>query len=175
MLFNLNSVNLISVHLKLKWYYREVAMSYDEGALKRELIRDEGQRLTAYRDSLGNWTIGVGHLLQGDELRELGGPGGRITESECAAFLAADIQEAESRLTHIFPSWRTLDDVRQRALLNLTFNLGMKLRKFVRFLGHMADQNWDEAVVELKDSRWWDQVGARGPRIAKMIRTGRAA
>lgn len=29
---------------------------YDEAALKRELIRDEGQRMKPYRDSLGNFS-----------------------------------------------------------------------------------------------------------------------
>lgn len=151
---------------------------FDEDALKRELIRDEGKRLTPYQDSRNYWTVGVGHLLVGQELLEFveigaGRPRKTLSEDECAAFLAADIQEAESRLTQLFPAWRSLDDVRQRALLNLTFNLGMKLGRFVGFLRYIEDEQWKEAVAELKNSRWWQQVGHRGPRIAYMIQTGK--
>lgn len=153
-------------------------MSYDEDALKRELLRDEGKRLTPYRDSLGNWTVGVGHLLLGNELMEFvdavtGTPRKTLTEADCAVFLAGDIADAEARLTRLLPGWRGLDDVRQRALLNLTFNLGMGLRKFVGFLRYVEDEQWPQAAAELKHSRWWKQVKARGPRIAKMIQFGR--
>ena len=150
---------------------------YDEDALQRELIRDEGKRLTPYRDSLGNWTVGVGHLLLGHELLEFveigaARPRRTLSEAECAAFLAADIQDAESRLTRLNPAWRGLDDVRQRALLNLTFNLGMRLGTFVAFLRYVEDEQWAQAAKELRHSRWWQQVKSRGPRLARMIEFG---
>lgn len=152
-------------------------MSYDEDALKRELVRDEGKRLTPYRDSLGNWTIGVGHLLLSNELMEyvdvaLGKPRKTLSEAECAAFLAGDIADAEARLTRLLPSWRGLDDVRQRALLNLTFNLGLRLGHFVAFLRCVEDEHWTLAAKELRNSKWWKQVATRGPRIARMIEFG---
>jgi len=150
---------------------------YDEDALQRELVRDEGKRLTPYRDSLGNWTVGIGHLLIGRELKEFvdtatGKIRQLLTEDECAAFLSADIQDAEARLTRLLPGWRMLDDVRQRALLNLTFNLGMRLGTFVAFLRYVEDEQWAQAAKELRHSRWWQQVKSRGPRLARMIEFG---
>lgn len=152
-------------------------MSYDEDVLRRELVRDEGKCLTPYQDSLGKWTVGVGHLLLGRELLEFvevgtGRPRRTLSEAECAAFLAGDIADAEARLTQLLPAWRGLDDVRQRALLNLTFNLGMKLGKFVAFLRCVEDELWTQAAKELRNSRWWQQVKTRGPRIARMIEFG---
>lgn len=152
---------------------------YDEAALKRELIRDEGQRMKPYRDSLGNWTVGVGHLLVGNGLQRFvdaatGKPRRTLTEAECGDMLIGDIVDAEHGLNRILPGWRDLDDVRQRALLNLSFNLGPRLGKFVGFLRCVEDRQWDEAAKHLKNSRWWGQVKSRGPRIAHMIATGTA-
>lgn len=152
-------------------------MGYDEDALKLELIRDEGKRMRAYKDILGNWTIGVGHLLLDKELQEWVDvvqriPRKTLSEAECAAFLAGDIADAEARLTRLLPAWRGLDDVRQRALLNLTFNLGLRLGHFVAFLRYVEDGYWALAAKELRNSKWWKQVATRGPRIARMIEFG---
>jgi lysozyme len=150
---------------------------YDLDALKRELRRDEGERMTPYRDSLGYWTVGVGHLLTRNELERFVDPAtGKtrkaITESECADLLLGDIINAENNLNRIAPGWRGLDDVRQRAILNLSFNLGPRLNKFVGFLRCVEDGLWEAAASNLKNSRWWGQVKSRGPRIAHMILTG---
>ena len=152
-------------------------MSYDEDALKRELIRDEGRRLKPYRDSEGNWTIGVGHLLVGNELVHYVDPvTGKarrtLSEAECGVMLVGDICDAEVRLTFLLPAWRGVDAVRQRALLNLSFNLGRRLARFVDFLHAVEREDWPKAAAELRDSRWWNQVKSRGPRIAHMIETG---
>ncbi len=70
-------------------------MIYDMDALKRELRRDEGERLMPYRDSLGYWTVGVGHLLTGNELERFvdqatGKPRKTLTDAECADPRARD-------------------------------------------------------------------------------------
>jgi len=141
-------------------------MSYNLDALRAELIRDEGLRLTAYRDTLGYLTIGVGHLIvQGERFTT-------ITRDQALALLDQDIAIAERRLSNIFPSWRSLDEVRQRTALNLTFNLGYKLADFKRFLHAAKSEDWDKAADQLTKSRWYKQVKLRGPRIVHAIRTG---
>lgn len=153
-------------------------MSYDEDALRAELIRDEGRRLWAYLDSMNNWTIGIGHLLTGDELTayvQNNRAFRKMTDTECDGIFRADVSDAEAKLTRILPSWRTLDDVRQRALVNLTFNLGGRLRTFTRFLDAVDEGDWPRAGRELQDSKWWGQVGDRAPRIQRMIVTGKVA
>lgn len=152
---------------------------YDDAALKKELIRDEGKRLTPYRDSLGYWTVGVGHLLVGDELkrfvdRATGKPRRTLTEAECADLLLGDIIDAENNLTRLMPAWRSLDGIRQRAVLNLSFNLGGKLAQFERFLAAMDDDDYERAADALVASLWYKQVADRGPRIVYMIRKGKA-
>ncbi len=138
---------------------------YSKASLVQELIRDEGIRLNAYKDSQGNWTIAVGHLLRkGDPYR--------VTQEQAIQMLYKDILIAESRLTRIYPPWRELDDVRQRALLNLTFNMGFRLAKFVNFFSYLRQGRYELAGVALKNSRWYSQVGDRAPRVINMIVNG---
>lgn len=141
-------------------------MSYEAEKLRAELIRDEGLRLQSYRDTLGNPTIGVGHCLQRGEAFTA------ISREFALELLNADIQIAERRLSNIFPTWRELDDVRQRGLLNLTFNLGYRLADFTRFLHAAKSGDWEKAADQLIQSRWYKQVRLRGPRVVHAIRTG---
>jgi lysozyme len=147
---------------------KENHMSYDEDALRLELIRDEGKRLTPYRDSMGNWTVGIGHLLKRGEKRET------ITERQCLEYLIGDIVDAEQKLDSILPGWRNHGDARQRALVNLAFNLGWGLKQFVNFLNAMEREDYASAGRHLRDSKWAEQVKRRAPRIIHMIVTDTA-
>ena len=142
--------------------------TYDRQALRAELLRDEGEKLIAYQDSVGLWTIGVGHLL-GTQPRMQ-----RITRSESRALLENDIDLAAGVLSGLIEDWDGLDDVRQRALLNMAFNLGPRLAGFVDFLAAVRARRWDAAAAEMINSKWAKQVGERAKRLAEMMRTGRA-
>jgi len=143
-------------------------MSYDEDALRLELIRDEGKRLTPYRDSMGYWTVGIGHLLKRGEKRET------ITERQCLEYLIGDIVDAEQKLDSILPGWRNHGDARQRAMVNLAFNLGWGLKQFVNFLNAMEREDYASAGRHLRASRWAEHVKGRAPRIIHMIVTNTA-
>lgn len=154
-------------------------MSYDGTALRRELERDEGKRLVPYKDTEGNWTVGIGHLLSHWEMPSFvdpvsGKPVKTLSDAECDQMLAEDIADAEHDLTRALPGWRDLDDVRQRACLNLAFNLGNRLAAFSRFLDAADDGDWLAAANELKRSKWHGQVKGRADRIITMIRDGHA-
>ena len=56
--------------------------------------RREGRRLSAYRDSRGIWTIGVGHAATGLPPRPSAGM--TISEAACDALLAADLAPVEA-------------------------------------------------------------------------------
>src|SRR5579864_3017007 len=84
--------------------------------LADDIKQDEGCRTVAYQDTLGIWTIGVGHahVQEGDVW----------TLDQCDAQLATDIGHAEDLLDANAPWWRTLDDARQDVMVNLCFNMG---------------------------------------------------
>jgi len=79
--------------------------------------KDEGERLTAYQDSKGVWTIGVGHT--GPEVVE----GMTITQEQCDAYLAADIQTAVNAVNAAVSFPLTQDEF--NACVDLTFNIGV--------------------------------------------------
>lgn len=139
----------------------------DRNLLRSELARDEGVRLAAYRDSLGYWTIGIGHYLGTEKRMSL------ITRAEADALLNADIDEAISLSYKLVP-YDDLGDLdapaRRRALVNMAFNLGPRLGQFKRFLASVKGQAWRQAAIDMMDSKWATQVGARAVRLSAMIR-----
>lgn len=130
--------------------------------LKKELIRDEGLKLKAYKDSVGIMTIGCGHNLEQP-----------ITEAAAMAILDDDISTVEAGLDRAFPWWRGLSEVRQRVMVNLGFNLGIvRLMGFKRTLEAMQDGDFTLAANEMLESKWATQVGQRARRLASMMRSG---
>jgi lysozyme len=66
-----------------------------------------------------------------------------------------------------------LDDVRQRVLANMCFNMGIgKLLGFKNFLVAVQAKDWTKAVAEMKNSAWFKQVGQRAVRLASMMESG---
>ena len=139
--------------------------STDRDALRQQLMLHEGVRLFPYVDSVGKITIGVGR-----NLTDRG-----ITDAEARQLLDADINNAILDCT-VFPWFPDLDPVRQRAVVDLCFNLGLpRLKTFAKMLAAIERKEWDDAAHELLDSRFAEQVGKRARTLASMLRTGEAA
>ena len=65
-----------------------------------------------------------------------------------------------------------LEPVRQDAMVNLCFNLGITtLKKFSNALASMEAGAYSDAAEHFLDSRWASQVGNRAQEVAHMIRT----
>ena len=123
----------------------------------------EGVRSKVYKDHLGIMTIAVGRNLEDRGL----------SEDEIDYLLANDIQIVENELDNGLSWWRDLDEVRQRALADLAFNMGLpRLHGFVKMLDGLQRRDYHAAADELLDSKYAKQVGARSERVAQMIRTG---
>ncbi len=132
-------------------------------SLKDQLIRDEELRLKPYTDSVGKITIGVGRNLTDDG----------ISFAEAQLLLSNDIATATADLQSRLPWTAALDPVRQGALLNMTFNLGIGgLLEFRDFLAKMQVGNYAAAAGAMLDSLWARQVGARATRLSTQIQTG---
>lgn len=145
----------------------------DRWKLRAELIHDEGLRLTPYKDTVGLWTIGVGHLLGSGVNPRMTA----ITYDEAMALLDHDIDNATTVVSKVAPSLLGISaadysDVRLRAVTNMAFNLGPKLGEFKHFLAAIAKADWDAAATAMMDSKWAKQVGLRATRLQKMILTG---
>ena len=130
------------------------------------IILDEGFEGSAYTDSLGYLTIGVGRLI--DKRK-----GGCITMAEASYLLTNDLLKVRAALTATFPWFSSLDHVRQGVMVSLRFQLGqVGLLEFTRFLGDMGAGNWASAASELQESRLAQQAPDRIARHAKALVTG---
>jgi lysozyme len=131
--------------------------------INAQLRTDEGYSENPYFCPAGKLTIGYGWNLDDCPMRR--------TEAEFR--LENDVSECLSDMVRTFAWFCDLDTVRQAALVNLRFNLGMpRLLEFKRFLAACKERNWSQAEAELIDSRWHGQVGDRALRIERMILTG---
>lgn len=130
--------------------------------LKATLVADEGLRLHPYIDTVGKTSIGIGR-----NLTDVG-----ISSEEADYLCASDISRAIRLLDSRRPEWATLDDVRQRVLVNMAFNLGGRVFGFRKMWAALVKRDFETAAAEMLDSRWAQQVGARANRLALAMITG---
>ena len=134
--------------------------------LADQLRRDEGVKLSAYQDSLGYWTIGVGRLI--DARR-----GGGISQEEADFLLANDIKNVTNALYGHMPWTIDLDPVRLAVLQNVAFNVGIAgLLGFHQTLAKVQSGDYAGAADDMLASKWATQVGARAERLAQQMRDG---
>lgn len=132
--------------------------------LSDQLRIHEGVRTHFYRCTSGLATIGVGRCIEEGSLG--------LSDDEIDYLLENDIKRCKQELVGL--SWfADLDAVRQDAIVNLCFNLGLtRLMGFKNAMGAMAVGDYEKAADEFLDSRWAKQVGQRSLDVAHMIRTG---
>lgn len=134
--------------------------------LTDQLRRDEGEALTAYTDSLGYLTIGVGRLI--DKRK-----GGGITMDESAYLLANDIRRKTAEVIAALPWAEHLDPVRFAVLVNMAFQLGIGgLLDFKNTLFMIKVAEYERASDNMALSKWHSQTPARCDRLRKQIITG---
>ena len=159
-------------------------------SLKDQLILHEGLKLKPYKCPANKWTIGVGRNLEdvglsGNEQLKLFGTCGLnrkevidrlldrgISEEEALFLLDNDIKKCTADVKR-FPWFESLDPVRQKVIIDMRFNLGLAgLMGFKRMISALERGDYDRAGEEMKDSKWYYQVGIRGRRLVKMMKTG---
>jgi lysozyme len=134
--------------------------------IKKQLTIDEGVEESAYQDSLGFWTIGVGRLI--DKRK-----GGKLSDDEIEYLLHNDVNRKYAELIRVLPWIKGLDEARQGALLNMAFQLGVEgLSKFKNSLAFIKAGDYKKASENLMLSLWAKQTPNRAKKMAKQIETG---
>tara|TARA_R110001592_G_scaffold124298_1_gene333089 strand:- start:781 stop:1203 length:423 start_codon:yes stop_codon:yes gene_type:complete len=133
--------------------------------LIKMLKRHEGVRSKVYMCSANFETIAVG--------RNISESGLGLSTDEIDYLLNNDIKRVREELTDEYFWFPALNDARQAAMIDISFNLGAtRLRGFVKALDAMADEQFEEAAAQFLDSRWSKQVGNRAIEVTDMIRSG---
>lgn len=135
----------------------------DLAKLRAQLVKHEGLRLLPYVDTVGKLTIGVGHNLTDNGL----------TAMQCMFILDDDVKDTINFLTTHCPWWATLDEVRQRAIADLAFNLKGKLLEFKNMIAAIQAKDWGKASTELLNSKFATQTGTRAADLAAQLLTGK--
>lgn len=132
--------------------------------LRDMIIRHEGEVLTLYHDSEGIPTIGVGRNLERVPA---------ISREESRFMLDHDIEDATNDLFTQWPRYAWFVEVRQDVLVDMVFNLGInRFAGFNKMHAALDCHQYEEAAVEMLDSKWARQVGKRATELARMMRTG---
>lgn len=151
--------------------------------LEKYLIENEGFETKVYKDSLGIPTIGVGYNLNqrnaanhmaslGLNYNDVRNGKVKLTKGQVRQLLEITVGMLENVVTKQYPLFGTFSITRQIVLLDLAFNVGAtRLAGFKNFNNYVNKGMWLEASIELLDSSYAIQVGARAARNSKAIAT----
>jgi len=135
--------------------------------LTEQLRRDEASRATAYRDTMGLLTIGVGRLIDSRK------PGAGLRPDEIDYLLKNDIADRVAALQRALPWFAKLDQARQGVLINMAFQMGTDgLLAFRQTLGLVRDGRYAEASEQMLKSKWAEQTPGRAKRLSEQMKTG---
>lgn len=130
--------------------------------VKRLVIEHEGVRHEPYRDSLGLLTIGIGRCLDTNPL----------SADEITYLFDNDMRRTRHGLIGQ-PWFRGLDPVRQAAVIDMTFQMGLDgFLKFKKTIQHIAAGRYKKAAKEMLISKWAKQTPGRAKEVSEMMATG---
>ena len=140
--------------------------------LREEIIVDEGCVLEVYKDHLGYYTVGVGHLILPSDEEWEAPAGTKITQTRADELLVKDfnnvLKECEDNLT----VWSEVGEEVKLILANMAFNLGLpRLKKFKKMLKAINEKDYVKASEEGLDSKWAKQVYNRAHRLMDRMRS----
>ena len=134
-------------------------------AIKQMIMRHEGIKTKPYIDSMGNWTVGVGHLigksLPVDMNKE-------FSQQEIMGMFEQDFAKHYG-IAQKTPGWDKANETGKGAMVDLAFNMGQWWTKFPATAKALMAGDFTGAAAGLKDSAWYKQVGARGAEVTAMM------
>ena len=139
--------------------------------LKKDLIQDEGIKLEIYEDHLGLPTHGIGHLItEWDE--EYGKPVGTpVSEDRVNQCFVTDVQGTIQECKHLYSDFDVLPSEAQLIIANMMYNMGRpRLSRFHKMKKSVDARDWNEAALQMQDSRWYHQVPNRAERLVQRMR-----
>jgi GH24 family phage-related lysozyme (muramidase) len=145
-----------------------------EEEIKQMIIKHEGKRNRPYQDSLGLWTVGVGHLI-GDGKSLPPEMNREFSDEEVMAMFEKDYAHHRSAAMNI-PGFDKLNGRGQGALTDLTFNMGPSwISKWPKLKKQLEEGDTQAAAQNLEQSKWYGQVGNRAPTIVSLLKDSKVS
>lgn len=134
-------------------------MNYE--LLREQLRRHEGYSKLPYQDIVGKVSIGIGRNLDDKGL----------SDAAIELCFKEDIDEAVADCQKMFAGWHSFPDMIQVVLCNMMFNMGYtRLSGFRQMRDAAMKHEWRRMADEMKDSKWYRQVGKRGEELEQLVR-----
>ena len=128
-------------------------------SLMDEIRADEGYSPTLYVDTMGVLTGGYGHAFH------VGSP---LSHNMWESIFWDDVYSAIQDYDSLKLS---LDEDRKNVIINMVYNLGLpKFLKFKKLIKALRKQDYEQAAFEMKNSKWYKQVGNRSERLIKRMK-----
>ena len=136
--------------------------------LKKQIKLNEGIRKTAYQDTLGHWTIGVGHLIKLPDEEYL--LNAKLNDLEVDQIFITDLNQAIDDARKFIDA-DSIPDEAFEVVVDMAFNLGLpKLLKFKNFQQALREKDFVKASEEMLDSLWAKQLPNRSKRLSEIMR-----
>jgi lysozyme len=140
--------------------------------IKEDLIRHEGYKEEIYLCSEGIPTFGIGHAVKETDMEYTWPVGSPVEKERIDAVFILDCEDAVNDIEHLISDVSSHSDQCIRVLVNMAFNLGRtRLSGFKNMLAAVEAKDYEKASEEMKDSRWYKQVGRRSVELVEMMRT----
>lgn len=149
----------------------------DMNTIIKRLEFHESCVLKPYYCPTGHLTIGIGHNIEArpfteEERKAIGDWKQGITKNMAYMICRNDVNLCLEKLKTL-DFWKSLDEERQYALIDLCFQLGwVGLKKFKKMLKAMSEKDFKTASEQCLDSTYAKQTPKRAKRIANLIKTG---
>ena len=138
-----------------------------EDDIKAMIIEHEGIRYEPYKDSVGLWTIGVGHLI-GDGKSLPDDMNRTFSEKEVMDMFEEDYAH-HKKIASRTPGYDEANYAGKAAMIDLGFNMGQWWPKWPNTSKALKEGDFTSAARGLEDSKWYRQVGRRAPKIVALI------
>jgi GH24 family phage-related lysozyme (muramidase) len=148
-------------------------MNFD--LIDKTILQHEGERLKVYADTLGNPTVGIGHLIRPEDKLQIGDT---ISQDQSKEFFIKDRNTAVKDSLSIFPDLATFPGTVQAAVVSMLFNLGKpKFSTWTNTINLIKSHDWKKVSDYLNSSafdKWRSQVGKRVSELAGLFQKGAA-
>ena len=142
----------------------------DMDRLLKSVKQHEGYRNKVYLDSLGKRTVGVGHLCVEDFWED----DKEYEEKFLLTILEHDLKSAIKSAERLFKDCPDLDDLAKETIVEMIFQLGKtgvsKFKNMWKALQH-DPPNYEQASIEMLDSRWAKQTPGRAKEMSEHMRS----
>ncbi len=151
--------------------------------VKKMIIGHEGMVPYPYKDSLGLWTIGVGHLIGNgkslpseysawsnnrDAFYKGNNKTAALSTDEILKLFDKDFDK-HKKIAEETPSYDKANDTGKAAFIDLTFNMGKWWPKWPSTRKKLEQLDFVGAAEGLRNSKWYTQVKGRAEKIVNMV------